>query len=151
MMPKDISRTMKMPNQLIFLRYCEKDNNKTIKRHIVVQQKNNLATADRQKGRMLSDYLMAARDAFGSLLKAINSSVALVWRTIKDISGTTDGQSRLSQTSQSPTPGYFFFPPFLPLFLFFCAFCTLTHMFLYNTLLREQYLKYFVCRYNKTW
>ena len=94
-----------MPNQLIFLRYCEKDNNKTIKRHIVVQQKNNLATADRQKGRMLSDYLMAARDAFGSLLKAINSSVALVWRTIKDISGTTDGQSRLSQTSQSPTPG----------------------------------------------
>ena len=106
MMPKDISRTMKMPNQLIFLRYCEKDNNKTIKRHIVVQQKNNLATADRQKGRMLSDYLMAARDAFGSLLKAINSSVALVWRTIKDISGTTDGQSRLSQTSQSPTPGY---------------------------------------------
>ena len=85
---------MKMPNQLIFLRYCEKDNNKTIKRHIVVQQKNNLATADRQKGRMLSDYPMAARDAFGSLLKAINSSVALVWRTIKDISGTTDGQSR---------------------------------------------------------
>ena len=105
MMPKDISRTMKMPNQPIFLRYCEKDNNKTIKRHIVVQQKNNLATADRQKGRMLSDYLMAARDAFGSLLKAINSSVALVWRTIKDKSGTTDGQSRLSQTSQSPTPG----------------------------------------------
>ena len=105
MMPKDISRTMKMPNQLIFLRYCEKDNNKTIKRHIVVQQKNNLATADRQKGRMLSDYLWAAREAFGSLLKAINSSVALVWRTIKDISGTTDGQSRLSQTSQSPTPG----------------------------------------------
>ena len=87
------------------VRYCEKDNNKTIKRHIVVQQKNNLATADRQKGRMLSDYLMAARDAFGSLLKAINSSVALVWRTIKDISGTTDGQSRLSKTSQSPTPG----------------------------------------------
>ena len=85
---------MKMPNQLIFLRYCEKDNNKTIKRHIVVQQKNNLATADRQKGRMLSDYPMAARDAFGSLLKAINSSVALVWRTIKDKSGTTDGQSR---------------------------------------------------------
>ena len=29
MMPNDISRTMKMPNQLIFLRYCEKDNNKT--------------------------------------------------------------------------------------------------------------------------
>ena len=54
---------------------------------------------------MLSDYLMAARDAFGSLLKAINSSVALVWRTIKDKSGTTDGQSRLSQTSQSLTPG----------------------------------------------
>ena len=105
MMPKDISRTMKMPNQPIFLRYCEKDNNKTIKRHIVVQQKNNLATADRQKGRMLSDYPMAARDAFGSLLKAINSSVALVWRTIKDISGTTDGQSRLSKTSQSPTSG----------------------------------------------
>ena len=43
---------------------------------------------------MLSDYPMAARDAFGSLLKAINSSVALVWRTIKDKSGTTDGQSR---------------------------------------------------------
>ena len=89
---------MKMPNQLIFLRYCEKDNIKTIKRHIVVQQKNNLA-------RLLSDYLLAARDAFGSLLKAINSSVGLVWRTMKDISGTTDGQSRLSQTSQSPTPG----------------------------------------------
>ena len=89
---------MKMLYQPIFLRYCEKDNNKTIKRHIVVQQKNNLA-------RLLSDYLWAARDAFGSLLKAINSSVALVWRTIKDISGTTDGQSRLTQTSQSPTPG----------------------------------------------
>ena len=43
---------------------------------------------------MLSDYLWAAREAFGSLLKAINSSVALVWRTIKDKSGTTDGQSR---------------------------------------------------------